>query len=503
MKHQTLCVLFLAGSLVACGGGSGSDERSQQPDLATQGMITGFGSVIVNGVHYDVDDADIEMDDESLVESELEVGQIVRITGSVDDDGIHGTAMKVEGETQLRGPIDSIDLTAGVIVALGQTILINADTFYQNGLTPEELEVGNVIKVSSYTNEAGEMVATRIDVKNDITGNSFGFSGTVTNLDTTALTFMINSQLVDYSQVTLANLPMGTLENGMLVRVKGSLVEGVFVAIGNLRLSDLGFKHDDDDEHPDDVEVFGVVTNLVADTSFVLGDITVLITSSTEFEEGESTDLVNGLMVKVEGEWDASNNLIADEIKLKYAPKINNRGAVEAIDLTARTFTVNGATFEVTAETSFKDQSRSNVRFFDLEDLVLGDLIHVRGYSLAATETTPERLIATRVERRNLSDDDEHDDDDFGIEIEGIIEAVNGSTITIDGHDITLDELTMFDGAADLTSFLLIALGAEVEIKAIIKEGVAVAIKVELEDEDHDSEDDDSEDDEAEVESSL
>jgi len=480
----------MSGALVACGGGSSSSNNEPQADLATQGMITGFGSVIVNGVHYDVSDADIEVDDESLVESELEVGQMVRITGEVDDDGLHGTALKVEGETQLRGSIDSIDLDAGVIVALGQTILINADTFYKDGLTPDQLVVGNVIRVSSYTNAEGAMVATYIELKNDITGNSFGFSGTVTNLDTNALTFMINNQLVDYSGVTLSNLPNGILENGMLVRVKGSVVDGVFIAVGNLRLSHLGFKHHDGDEHPEHAEISGLVTNLVADTSFVLGDITVLITPSTEFEEGDAVDLVDGLMVKVEGRFDDNNNLIAREIKLKYSPKISNRGAIEAIDLTAQTFTVNGATFEVTPETSFKDESDSDVRFFDLADLMVGDLIRVRGYSIPATESTAERLIATRVERHNPHEDDEHDHDDFGIEIEGTVEAVNNSTITIDGHDITLDELTMFEGVDGLEAFLAIALGAEVEVHAMIKDGVAVAMKVEV-DEEHESDDND------------
>lgn len=490
MKYQLFCALSMASLLVACGGSGSSDnnEETQQPNIATQGMITGFGSVIVNGIHYDVANADIEMDDESLVESQLEVGQIVRITGSIDDDGINGTALKVEGETQLRGPIESIESSAGVIIALGQIILVNSDTFYTDGLTLDVLQIGDVIKVSGYTNIDGEIVATRIDLKNDVTGNSFGFSGTVENLDTTALTFMINNQLIDYSNVTLANLPNSTLENGMMVRVHGSLVDDIFVAVGNLRLSHLGFKHQHDDDDLK-IEISGLINTMETIDSFYLGDVLVIMTTGTEIKNGSFSQLEAGVHVKVEGNWNADGNLLATEIKLSFKPHINSKGVVDAIDPAGNNITVNGAVYEITPETSFNDRSHTKVRFFDLQDVTVGDFVHVRGYRIAATTTTAERLIATRIERHNPRDSD--NDDDFTIEIEGIINAVNDSIITVAGHDITLNELTMFEGFTDLTQFLATAVGAEVEVKAIIEDGVIIAVKVELESDDSDVNDHD------------
>src|SRR6187402_1214330 len=116
MKYNHYLAVMLAGSLTACGAGSGTTTTPTAESLASsiassasstavlqkttlaQGMVTGFGSVIVNGVHYDVKNADIDVDGDSQVESELGIGQIVRITGSVDADGIHGKAVKLEGE---------------------------------------------------------------------------------------------------------------------------------------------------------------------------------------------------------------------------------------------------------------------------------------------------------------------------------------------------------------------------------------------------------------------
>lgn len=478
MKKRLLSVLVLSAGLVACGSGS-SDKTANANDsaLVTQGMITGFGSVIVNGVHYDVSDASIVVDDKSLVESELDVGQMVRIIGSLDKEGHKGKARSLVGETQLRGPIGSIDLTTGVIVALGQTILINDDTFYKDGLTADQLKVGDIIRVSSFTNDEGKLVATRIDLKLDDSGNNLQVSGAVSVLDTVAMTFKINDLTVDYSKANLANLSK-PLENGTLVNLRGSLADGVFVAVGNLQKSCFGFSGEKG--LPDRVVVSGLVAELVANTSFVIGDTKVLLSADTQFEHGTVTDLLDGVSIKVSGKLDAENNLVASKIKFKHEPKIDSRGLVEAIDLTAQTFTVNGLVFKVTEDTSFKDSGFGKVRFFDLEDLAVGDLIRARGYNQSSTSTSPEVLVATRVERRMMPSGPKLDGD-FSLEIEGKVEAVVASSVTIDGKEILLDANTKIEGFADLSTVLATAVGLQVEVRVVMKDGQLVAIKLELE----------------------
>lgn len=196
MKQHSLLALILTTSLVACGGGGGgsssgntntntpsgnstSSATAQKTTNVAQGVVTGFGSVIVNGVHFDVKDAAIDIDGDAHVESDLAVGQIVSVTGTVDADGIHGKASKLSAETKVRGPIETIDLTNGTIVVLGQTILITADTFYEDGLTVESLKVGDVVKVSSYTNADSALVATRIEVKTGTEAKDLFLAGEV------------------------------------------------------------------------------------------------------------------------------------------------------------------------------------------------------------------------------------------------------------------------------------------------------------------------------------
>lgn len=486
MNYLRISPVLLTLLLAACGGGGSSGSTSSStPNNATaqteltQGMVTGFGSVIVNGVHFDVKNAAIEVDGESLVESDLKIGQIVRITGKVNSDGIHGTATKLEGESQLVGPITSIDLTAGVIVALGQTILINADTFYDDDVTADQLKVGDIIKVSSYTNSEGKLVATRIDIKKELPGNKFQLAGEIANLNTTAMTFTINGTLVDYSKAGLSALHNSLLENGLKVRVLGSFSGDTFVAMGNLLPSRLCFKHDDNWKDWDGITLSGPVSELIAGTSFKIDETVVLITTSTRFDGGKASDLQDGTQVKVYGELDANQNLVAKKIKLNYKAKISQKGLVDAINLTAKTFTVNSTVFEVTEDTSFNDRSRSKVRFFDLEDLATGDTLHVRGYKIAATATTAERNIATRVERHNPH---AFGDKDWKLEVEGVVEAVGDGTITVAGQVIQVNAFTRFEGFASLEDFFAVALGKEVEVKGLTQNGLAIALKIELED---------------------
>ncbi|MGD8913904.1 MAG: hypothetical protein PVJ68_14345, partial [Candidatus Thiodiazotropha sp.] len=48
----------------------------------TQGRVTGFGSVFVNGTEFNTDDASFTVNDLAATESDLAVGMVVRISGA-------------------------------------------------------------------------------------------------------------------------------------------------------------------------------------------------------------------------------------------------------------------------------------------------------------------------------------------------------------------------------------------------------------------------------------
>ena len=299
MKYQSYLAVLLTGTLVACGGGGGSatngttnngttnngtnNNGATQQKTATvaQGMVSGFGSVIVNGVHYDVKDATVEIDGSPATELDLEAGQQVHVEGTVDTDGIHGKATKLEAESQLIGAITAINLTASTITLLNQTVVINGDTFFKAGLTLATLKVTDVVGVSGFINDQGQFVATHVRIKTGISSDGMQLTGVVANLDTTTMTFTINNKTVNFNGANLSALPNGALANGQRVRLHGSIVNSIFVATGNIRLSSMDIDHDETITKDLALEVEGMASNVIAGTSFTLGDLTVLVDANT------------------------------------------------------------------------------------------------------------------------------------------------------------------------------------------------------------------------------
>jgi len=77
-----LLALSLGALLSGCSGGGGSSTPSgtTPPSSATttavvsSGPITGFGSVILNGIEFDTTQADIRVEDQSVREDDLRLG---------------------------------------------------------------------------------------------------------------------------------------------------------------------------------------------------------------------------------------------------------------------------------------------------------------------------------------------------------------------------------------------------------------------------------------------
>ena len=79
--------------------------------------ITGFGSVFVNGVEFDTSGAGFDVDDNpAAMESDLGIGMVVAVTGTVNNDGITGSASLIEYDEAIEGPIaaDPVEDADGV-----------------------------------------------------------------------------------------------------------------------------------------------------------------------------------------------------------------------------------------------------------------------------------------------------------------------------------------------------------------------------------------------------
>ena len=427
-----------AMGLAACGGsttvagidGGGALPPPVATTITSQGAITGFGSVIVNGVRFETSGAVITVDGEPATEADLAVGQIVTIQGTVEPDGVNGTANTIVFDDAVEGPIQSLDVAANTMLVLGQTVVVNGDTVFDDDITPGDLSglsAGDVVEVSGFRDGSGAIVASYIDLE-PMSGD-FEVTGLASGVDTAAMTFVIEGLTVDYSSAQLDDFPAGMPENGQLVEAVGS----TFGAGGELLATEVEFRGDDLNlAGVDDVEVEGLITRFVSASDFDVAGVPVTTTSSTEFENGTAADLGLDVRVEVEGDVNTSGVLVADEIEFRPVSDLRIGAAVEAVGTDG--ITVFGIDVTVSPATSFEDNSSLELTNFGLTDINVGDYVEIRAVSDGAA------TVATRIER---------DDDPGEVFLRALVESVNDPSFTLRGIVVTTDGDTEFEDESD------------------------------------------------------
>lgn len=466
--------VLLALQAAGCGGGGGGGTApAGATDVVSSGVITGFGSVYVNGVRYDTRGASFTIDDSPGGQDDLAVGDVVTIRGRVNDDGRNGTATQVIGEDAVEGPVTAVNAAAGTLVVAGQSVLVDADTSFDDniaGVSLAGLVVGDFVEVAGFLDASGSVRATRIEKKP--AGGIVEVNGVVSDLDTLNNRFRINALEVSYATALLDDFPGGQISNGDFVEAKGT----TFIA-GVLQATKVEKKGADDD---DDArrELEGLITRYDSATDFDVSGRSVTTTPSTIYENGSVTDLALNLKVEVEGNTDAAGVLVARKVSIRRAGNIRLTSQVDSVDAAAGTLVVLGITVKVDAMTRLEDKSDADDESFSLADIGVGDYVEVRGAEFPAASG---QLLARRLERE--------DADDRSI-VQGPVTAVASPNLTVLGVTVQTDAGTEFEDLADLsissgTFFGLVSIGDLVKAQGtVIGSQVLAADEVEFENED-------------------
>ena len=462
--------------VAACGGGGGNDGGGGDDTggidrggvMIAQGTINGFGSVIVNGVRYSTSGATITVDGQAATESDLRVGQVVRIEGTVDAGGTTGTARSITFDDEVEGPVQGIDPVTARLVVLGQTVQVGAGTSFDDSIVPRSLEglaVGDRVEVSGLVGADGVIAATRIELKT-IAG-PLEVKGTVESVDTVARRFRINQLQVDYATATLGGFTSGQPANGDLVEAKGAIdASGVLVAT---RVERRSASLSGTIEDRADLE--GLVTRYVSATDFDVAGQRVTTTTGTRYEGGTAASLALNVAVEVEGGFDAAGRVVATEVEFRPLSDVELAGSVESVAPAAGSLVLLGVTVRTTPITRFEDQSSADVEQFDLADLRVGDYVEIRAYDDGSG------LVATLLER---------DDPESGVEVQGIATDVVQPDFRVAGIPITTGPLTEYrdNNGASITAatFFATAGGREVKVRGSQIGDTVLAERAELED---------------------
>jgi hypothetical protein len=426
-RARILAGLAASLLLVACGAdqvagiqGSGAPVAS---GVTSVGTVTGFGSVFVDGVEYGTSSAQIRLDDQAGTESQLRVGQIVTVRGTLDSSGNTGTASEITFVSDVKGPIGQVNLAAGTFTVLSQAVRVSDATLFADSIRPAELaslNAGAGVQVSGFPNAAGEIVASRID---PTTSTELQLKGTAQSLDATARTFRINTLTVDYSGATVS----GTLANASPVIVRGSAVNasGVLVAT---RVQVVGGSGAVANENG---RIEGLVTSFTSNADFSVNGLRVITDASTQFAL-QGLTLGVDLPVKVRGTFNASGALLASRVEVKQNNSGMIRGPVDTVSAANGTLTVLGVNVATTNTTSFEDRSDQRIRQFRLSDVRVGDYVEVRGLAGDAASLSATLVLRDRPEDRAY--------------VQGVPRNVSDPNFTVLGVQVMTNPQTRFAG---------------------------------------------------------
>lgn len=331
----TCLSLFCLGLAHAGGGISGSGR--------SYGEITAFGSIFVNGIEYSTTTATITV--KGVVQpvgdqSALKVGMAVLVEGTINPDGLTGTATTVDFLGDLEGTIDAAPViigTRGSFSIYGLVVKTDSKTVYADGLTLAALRAGDVVEVSGLFNaNDGSFAATRIEKQ--VAFRKAELRGFISNL--TATTFKLGATLVvNYSAAQFRDLPPGGLVNGLFVEVKattppvgGTLnatrvsAEGSVLASADIRFGLLQ----------------GVAAN-VSTNSFMMGNQLVMTNAQTVFSGFNANPPAPALATVAPTLFDAGNITRKGGVPSVFA-ELKLAAPAEYASLTAATSTalVNG-----------------------------------------------------------------------------------------------------------------------------------------------------------------
>lgn len=421
-------------ALAGCGGGGGGgggavnnpppvvNPPPADTAITVVGPVTGFGSVYVNGTRFDTSNSTYEVDDrQAFDDSALSVGMVVRIEGTVSDDGRSGRADSIEYDDELEGPVENTALDPDDATIKNFTVFgvqVQADenrTVFRSedgrAFGFDTLGDGDHVEVSGYYTD-GMLLATYIE-QEDANDDEYEAKGTVSGFDGSSFALI----LADGSQlnVTLApgaEIPDQGIEDGQYVEVEGTLPDPVGaprdLLAREVEIEDEDYFDDDDDE----AEIKGVLD--LDNGTWSIGGVALIFDGNTRYEPASLRDAIAdqsaaGRFVEAEGRYEG-DALRVREIETEGADddgEIIVRGQVGGV-APANATKVGTLSFrfpplagtvevEINERTLFADDDGTN--HFDLSDLNPGSsFAKVKAYRNEAGD-----LVATRLEREDNS----------------------------------------------------------------------------------------------------
>jgi hypothetical protein len=461
--NTSLFKSLLVGSVaallaVACGGGGGGGGGMVAgvgiggSGITSVGLVTAVGSITVNGVKFDTQGAVVTVDGAGGQDSDLKVGLVTTVTGTLNSDGVTGTATRVDVDNELKGTLDSaptITPTGGSFSVFGQLVLVDANTVFGNATGLADFSAGTAVEVSGFRDASGQVRATRVE-KEAPAPATIEVKGAIITVNSGASTFTLGTLTVSFAGAQQINFPAGGLSTGLLVEVKGPQPSA-----GALAATSVEVKSGELGPVSGEVRLEGFMNGLAGSApnfSFSVNGQNVTTNTTTAYDNGTSANLANNNRVEVEGQI-SGGVLLATKVKFEEKNndvRITAQVTVKSTTATAFTVFANpGVSVTTDASTVFQDKSSIQSRIFGFANVQVNDWLQIEAATVAGSAAS---VAATKVVRidppSNLSSILQGPVDSAtrvpDISILGVVGVTQPATIFLDANGNALIQATFF-----------------------------------------------------------
>ncbi|KHF26684.1 hypothetical protein BOW16_01595 [Solemya velum gill symbiont] len=416
-KLLTALLLLCSSTYLTASGGSGGTG------IAT-GTISGFGSIFVNGIEYDIRGANLVCNGIQCSESDFKLGEIVTIEGVVDHDKRTGIATSVIYTNILNGPVTETS-NQNRIKVLGQTVTTTRSTVLEDIITLNELQPGHIVEVSGFHDADGNIVATRM------TRLSNTFKTGLSIIEARVLIEKTNSQAKPVSLVA-GDLTIRIGQNtpipapGDFVHVKSTEIPL------NLQLhaSELSVIQRQSYPAGTRLNIEGIVTALNSESRFIVNGIEIQTNDHTRLENPTGNGIALNRKLEADGVINSKGVLVASSIEIAGDHTSSEfNGNIQKIDHASKQVQLFDRTFPISESTQLHD-SKSGL--LDFTQLKTGDWVEI--YFTESDGNINVELL----ERKDAETD----------EIEGPVTAINSkdSSLVMLGKTIVTNDNTRFTG---------------------------------------------------------
>ncbi len=371
-----------------------------------------------------------------------------RIASDVNPEVTTGTIDEIDLINTHKGPVTSLD----PFRIFNVDTLLTANTFFDDNLTFEQINVGDELKLSGFVDPNSSLLVSRVEADDEpldewkLSGYVSGFNGTQ---------FNIQNQVVIIGGVVPKDCDTGLADN-LFVEVEAT-PDPMFMAGSSLNtVTKIECKPEGIGTLPGDVipvALEGIVDfeDIELNNLFTIAGQQIIVSMTTVYINGEVDDIVVGAKVEVEGLMNTTTSVI-DAFKVKFKEvRFKFEEPVLPTDV------VPGESISLFGKTILSTPQLRD------EDGILGSglgvetQVEVRGYA-----DSDGNLYATRVRERGNPDDTEASAD-------GFITAINSPQFEIFGVVVDTSTSVFFDiNGMPISStdfFNQINIGTEVEVE--------------------------------------